>query len=303
MSTVKTKVDLQLVEDFLQHHYRLDKVALEVIADGEISQAYFFEVSGQQKVLRINAKTDEGFQKDIYATKHFKSDQLPIPTIDEIGQLDNGMYFAVSERTPGKTLDRFSADELVSLLPEIIATADAIHKIEPKGEGYGWFKIDGTAPCKSWHEALDNLQASEDDNSLPDISFFEMDYYQGLQAKIKDLYQYIPNDVRHLVHGDYGFGNTLSDGKMITGVIDWHDGRYGDPLWDVAWLDFWGDQVGFAAAFRQHYDDQGRLPDNFDERIQCYKLITGSTGLAFFAKSGQQEKYEHAKKILGEIKG
>lgn len=290
MSTAKTRVDQQLVEDFIKQHYGLKDISLETIADGEISQAYYFDLNGQQKVLRINAKTDEGFQKDIYAAEHFKSDQLPIPTINEVGQLDNGMYFAISDRSAGKTLDRFTSDELVSLLPEIIATADVIHKIKPLGEGYGWFKTDGTAPCSSWHEALDDVQASEDDSSLPDIPFFEMDYYHALQAKIKDLYQYVPNDVRQLVHGDYGFGNTLSDGKTITGVIDWHDGRYGDPLWDVAWLDFWGDKVGFAAAFRQHYDDHGRLPNNFDERVQCYKLITGSTGLAFFAKSGQKEK-------------
>ncbi len=301
MSTVKTKINAQVVTDFLKQHYNLNDVELETIADGEMSQAYYFEMHGQQKVLRINASTDEGFRKELYAKKHFASKQLLIPAIDEVGQLDNGMYFAVSERSVGKTLYAFSTSELISLMPEIIATAEAIHAIEPPGTGYGWFKLDGNAPCKSWHEALDVVQASEDDVRLPDISFFEMDYYKNLQAKIKDLYKYVPKDIHQLVHGDYGFSNTLSDGKIITGVIDWHDGRYGDPVWDVAWLDFWDSKTGFATAFRQHYADQDRLPDNFDERIKCYKLISGSTGLAFFAKSDQKDKYDYAKQIIASI--
>jgi hygromycin-B 4-O-kinase len=133
MSTVKTKINAQVVTDFLKQQYNVADVTLETIADGEMSQAYFFAVHGQQKVLRINATTDEGFRKDMYAKEHFASKQLLIPAIEDVGQLDNGMYFAISERSVGKTLYAFTTGELIRLLPEIIATAEAIHAIEPPG--------------------------------------------------------------------------------------------------------------------------------------------------------------------------
>jgi aminoglycoside phosphotransferase (APT) family kinase protein len=43
---------------------------------------------------------------------------------------------------------------------------------------------------------------------------------------------------KHLVHGDFGFHNTISDGQAITGVLDWADSRLGDFLYDVVTLTF-----------------------------------------------------------------
>ena len=43
----------------------------------------------------------------------------------------------------------------------------------------------------------------------------------------------------YLLHGDYGFDNVLVDQGKISGVLDWANAKYGDFLYDVAWLDFW----------------------------------------------------------------
>jgi hygromycin-B 4-O-kinase len=297
MSTAKTKVTPQLIQDFVKKHGYAG-VDFQSIEDGDLSQAYFFTTKTGDKVLRINS-TDEGFLKDKYAANHFSSN-LPIPVIEEVGQLAEDMYFAISERSPGKTLDKFSKDEISKLMPEIMAMADKLHSTPPAGKGYGWWRLDASGKSGSWHDALDAMQQGEDDSKLADIAYFDHKLYASLRAEILTYYQYCP-DERQLVHGDFGFNNTLSDGIIITGLIDWHGSMYGDPLWDVAWLDFWGDWQGYATAFRQHYEDQGHLSANFDERLICYKLIVGANSLAFFAKSEQPEKYAYAKKLLAEI--
>jgi hygromycin-B 4-O-kinase len=299
MSTAKTKVTPQLIQAFAKKHGYAD-ATFEPIEDGELSQAYFFSTANGDKVLRINS-TDEGFLKDKYAAEHFTGGHVPIPKIEAVGQLTKDRYFAVSERAPGKTLDKLGKGEVNSLMPEIIVSLEAIHATSPIGEGYGWWRLDGSGKSSSWHAALDAMQQGEDDSPLASITYFDHKQYESLRAEILDYYQYCP-DIRQLVHGDYGFNNSLSDGATITGIIDWHGSMYGDPLYDVAWLDFWNYRQGYAAAFKLHYEDRGRLPANFDERLICYKLIIGANSLAFFAKSGQPEKYDFAQKIIAGIR-
>ena len=39
-----------------------------------------------------------------------------------------------------------------------------------------------------------------------------------------------------LVHGDFGFHNTLWDERRCTGLLDWEVAGFGSPLTDLAWL-------------------------------------------------------------------
>lgn len=295
MSTAKTQVNLQILNDFLSKR-AVSSLSLKSITGGELSQAYTFSENGKEKILRIN-KNDEGFQKDKYAAEHFSSDQLPIPQIEEIGKLADGMYFAISERATGKPLDMFSSEEVLSMMPAIVDLATTIHKTKLNNEGYGWWRIDGTGKCDTWLEALDEMQEADDDYKLKNVSFFEPDFYKRVTDEIKKYYQYCPEE-RHLVHQDYGYDNVIADGDRITGVIDWHGSMYGDFLWDVAWLEFWDKSKGYKQAFRDYYAMHSMLPEHFDERIKCYKLITGKNSMAFFAKSNQAEKYKFAKTQL-----
>lgn len=300
MSTYKTRVEAATLDAFFAEHPAVNPKTIETIADGEGSQAFFFEEQHVAKVLRINKHHDEGFRKDILAYERFRNDSVPIPKIEEVGELPGGAFFAVSVRSEGKTLDKLSNDETKTVMFEVIRTMDAIHQIPPIGEGYGFIQLDGSGKYDSWHEALDADQKDEEDaEALANSSFFEQDIYNRLRAKIKHYYQFIPNDIRQLIHRDYGFNNTLSDGQKVTGVIDWHDAQYGDPMYDVAWLDFWAPWQHWEPAIRQYYQEQDRMANYFDERLACYKLIIGANSMSFFAKSEQEEKYKWARdKVL-----
>lgn len=304
MSTYKTKINSAVIDGFIGEHFGPGVSDVALIADGEVSQACIVTTPTNTKVVRFNRHTDEGYRKDRFAYEHFRSPKVLIPEIEEIGTLPDGMFFSVSTFVPGVTLDKLPTEELLATMPAMIVTMEAIHETSPVGTGFGAIQLDGNGNAQSWHEALDQSQVSNDDDQLDSIAMFERDLYEQFRARIREKYRFCPNDIRQLIHRDFGFNNTLAlDGK-ITGVIDWDDMAYGDPLYDVAWQDFWkagfswGKDIDILSAAQQHYSQHGGVPESFQERIDCYKMIIGTNCLSFYAKSNQRHKYDF---VRGEL--
>jgi aminoglycoside phosphotransferase (APT) family kinase protein len=90
---------------------------------------------------------------------------------------------------------------------------------------------------------------------------------------------------RALLHGDYSLDNILADAGQISGVIDWGSCCYGDPLRDVAWVEFWAPQLGFAAA----YLAAGPPEPDADTRLACYRACIAARALGFYLHVGQRE--------------
>jgi hygromycin-B 4-O-kinase len=300
MSTMKTQVEDHKVEKFVRELFQNDSLTLHRISDGELAQAFFFDLPDGPRVIRVRLGSNTGFLKDQFAFEHFSSGALPIPRITQIGEIEDELFYAISERAPGKPLDQFSHDEINSLVPEIISRLDTIHEVKPAGGGYGTWDLTGQGEFGSWREAVSaNLQL--DDDETKSAEFYDNSLVAGLHTEISALLKFIPEE-RVLLHSDYGFNNALSDGKRITGVIDWENSGYGDYMFDVAWLDFWVDSQGYAKAFEEHYAKQNRNVSHFNERLACYKLVIGLGSLGFFARSRQREKYEFVQEVIGRIR-
>jgi hygromycin-B 4-O-kinase len=305
MSEIKTKVDNSTIDKFFERHDQASRESLQEIGHGEISQAYFFEEQGATKVLRINAHTDKGFKKDQYAYENFSGPNIPIPKIEEIGEISEGVYYAVSEKSPGKTLVTMSHEEYLQIVPSLMQTLDEIHHLQPIGEGFGSIQPDGNAPHATWKDFLKHHRPEGDWlEKLKTIDFFDADLIQAGWHKAEQMHKYLPDNVRQVIHSDYGFDNALGEGNQITGVIDWNDCKYGDPLVDVARLDLWQSmygperQINFAELFKQRYTADNRLPENYDERILCYKIISCVGGMTFFAEANLPVKYAATQTVL-----
>jgi aminoglycoside phosphotransferase (APT) family kinase protein len=75
-----------------------------------------------------------------------------------------------------------------------------------------------------------------------------------------------------LLHGDLGIHNLIStDGKTISGIIDWEDCMAGDPVFDIA---FWGTffKDGMIEEFLKGYTAVHTLSDDFYTRYWLYYL-------------------------------
>jgi hygromycin-B 4-O-kinase len=91
-----------------------------------------------------------------------------------------------------------------------------------------------------------------------------------------------------VVHFDFGGDNLIVDAGEVTAVIDWGNGAYGDPLYDLANLTFWTPEHGN----REEYLRQaGRARLDFAERLLAYELHHGLLSLRFFAHMGLRDAY------------
>jgi hygromycin-B 4-O-kinase len=300
MSTYKTKVDHVLVQNFLHKKYGQSIHSIMPVSDGESAQAYYFDSpNGQHLVLKVSDRDAYSFHKDQFAYEHFRSEKLPIPRTIEVGEIQNSLHYSLSERAAGKTLDKFSKEEINKLMPEIIECMEQIHSTLPAGEGFGKWDLNGKAEYSSWNDSL-SADLYLDDQETKAADFYNEELATSLRKEILTLLPMMPEE-RKLIHWDFGHNNTLSDGIKITGVFDWANAAYGDTLVDVAWLDFWAEEQGFVSAIKKHRKTSGYDLKNYNERIICYKLIIGLSSLGFFARSRQRDAYNNTIQIISRI--
>ncbi|MDB5259743.1 MAG: hypothetical protein JWO73_951 [Candidatus Taylorbacteria bacterium] len=307
MSTHKTIADTETIASFLKIEFPSGFSDLEVITGGEGSQAYSFAASGTQYIIRINKHHTLGFRKDEYAFSHLASPSIPIPKIFKIGKITSGLRFCISERVEGKTLNSFAEAEFESFLPVMFDVLDAVHAVDVSGSGgYGKWGADGQAEGGNWKEYLMTVdkyaKGMQGTVGLFETTFLEKDFWDSAYARLAELVRSCP-EARFLVHGDYGSNNVLSDGRRITGVIDWESSMYGDFLYDVAWLSFWSRSLDFQSLYLEHSKKKGMQIENYAERMLCYKLYIGLSSLSFYAYSGQKEKYAKTKGSISRLLG
>lgn len=305
-SKLKTKVDADIVLSFLRENFATDTASLTPIAEGEISQAFSFTSERGAFVIRVLSETNHlkylTFEKDQYASKHFSQRNIPVPQTHELGPLKDGFFYSITEKALGQTLDHFTKPEIRRMMPELIRVLDAIHAVEIGDTLFGNWGVHGESTEASWQDFLrirwEEFRAHEEKQN--GTALLEPDVVAILRARYGELIDYCPN-IRQLVHGDYGFNNVLADGRKITAVIDWQESKYGDFLFDVAWLSFWDTDIGYAEIFRNHYHDRNIAVPNFRERLLCYQLNIGLGALRAYSKANHPKPYEWAKKRLFDL--
>jgi len=150
----------------------------------------------------------------------------------------------------------------------------------------------------SWREAIRDIRTRTIVNAdwyTWDQLFRETRMEEVVHARvcreIERLVPFLPED-RSLVHGDFGYDNVLTADGRVTAVLDWGEGQYGDPLYDIAWLDFHSQGVSYAALAKKHEALKGKPSPHFDDRLLCYELCIGLGSLGFCARAGKDEEYE-----------
>ena len=292
MSTVKTKISPELVIRYLQKHFDKDVEGIDFIKGGESSQAFRFCSKGDDFIVRVNT-SDESFRKDKYAFEHFASVMILIPEILHIGQ-EEGYAFAISTMSLGVIIKNLPDAQLLLVLPEMISILDTIHSTDISSQaGFGKWNTNGVGEFASWKYFLLNVGMYIESGKLFETTFLEREVWMKIYTEMEILTAFCPEG-RYLVHGDYGSDNVISDGRRITGILDWAESIYGDFVYDVAWLSFWGYEK--SELYEKPYQERN-IP-NFKERLLCYKLHIGLGSLSFFAYSQQKDKYSVVRERL-----
>jgi hygromycin-B 4-O-kinase len=310
--TLKPAADVTHTRALLRQRFAGDAAEVRPLTGGVFSRAYAFTAAGQGYVIRLNtaAHAAEGFAKDDYAWRHFASPALPIPRVILTGQAGE-VQFAISDLVLGRTLEALSPDERRAALPSLLNTLDAIARADVSAsQGYGDWGGDGQGRFARWHDYLAAVINNEtegfyhDWHALFHESFLERDAYEAIYRHMLQLAARCPEE-RALLHNDYWFENILAAGEHITGVIDWANALYGDPLYDVARLSWGSAWPGWwyedgADFLRARY---GATP-GYAERIACYECHLGLDDLRYYAKVRNREQYTWTRdRLLARVTG
>jgi hygromycin-B 4-O-kinase len=288
-----------------------DRVAgVERLTGGVFSRAFAFSVDERDYVVRVNAAAHaaESFAKDDYAWRHFASPALPVPRIVALGET-SGWHYAIGERVAGLPLSAFSRAERRRALPAALDTLEEVGKVDTgASRDYGDWGSDGNGKFASWQAYLADIIENHADGyyadwqRLFDESFLERDVYEAIYERMLERAERCPNE-RALIHNDFHFDNLMAAGERITGVLDWSNALYGDPLYDVAWLARPSPDPGWW------YDDSeilrarfGAAPD-YDTRLTCYQLHIGLDHLRFYAKNDRPADYRFTRDWLLALHG
>jgi uridine kinase len=276
---------------FLVANVGPDVTKVRALGAGEWSRAYAFELLGGCYVVRFSRYLDD-FEKDRRAAAYSGPD-LPIPAIVDVGTTENG-YFAISDHKAGVGLDTLDEHEMLALLPRLLRTLDAIAGVDVTDtRGLGYWTADGAGTSTSWRSSLLVVGADRSGsrihgwrarlaNSNAGTEVFDHGY-----RRLTELVERCP-DERRLVHSDLLNNNVLVDDGQISAVLDWGSSKYGDPLYDAAWLSFWWpwyepwQTIDIDAALLNHLGAQLEV----NVRLQCYRLHIGLEGMAYEAFAG-----------------
>lgn len=275
---------------------------------GEWSQAYAYRHDGGEYVIRFG-RYAEDFAKDRRAAQ-YGSPALPIPMVTEIGEAFGGAY-AISERAFGEFIDDLDGAGMCAVLPSLFAALDAARRVDLLAtQGYGGWDADGVAPRESWRAAL--LAVAEDGSAdrivgwrsgMMRSTVATQAFQEGLD-RLHSLLPYVSED-RHLIHCDLLHFNVLVADDRISAVVDWGCSLYGDFLYDIAWIVFWGPWypawrgIDFKGEAAHHFRTIGLDVPDFEERLRCYQLHIGLDSLKYNAFKQRWDELESvARQVL-----
>jgi hygromycin-B 4-O-kinase len=308
--TAEPANDRARVRAILHAHFTTDATNIHPLTGGVFSRAFAFTANDRAYVIRLSdfGHAAESFAKDAYAGRHFASPTLPIPIVVARG-MDADTFYVISERAAGHTLELLSPPARQSLLRAILDTLDAIAHADVHGtSGYGDWDSTGTGEAATWHDYLAAIIENRVTgfyrhwHALFRDSFLEREAYEMIYHEMLRLAMFCSEE-RALIHNDFHFANVLADGHHITGVIDWGNALYGDPLHEIAQLAWWSSWPGWwydngAALLRQRYGDA----PHYDERIACYTCHVALDELRYNARIGNRTQYERVRdRILARI--
>ncbi|NMB57513.1 phosphotransferase [Candidatus Beckwithbacteria bacterium] len=164
---------------------------------------------------------------------------------------------------------------------------------------YGDIDINGNAKFGSWKEFILDIRNDYYDGKqfIFENTFWEKSIYDRIIFELENTIQFLPED-KYLIHGDLGHDNTFVRDQKIVAITDWEESKYGDFVYDIAWLDFWGTSLDYASKFLQYFKSLGEDHKNYQKRLYCYQCHIGLGTLAFYVKTGQKDNYNRAKERI-----
>ena len=243
------------------------------VLKGNVNIVRKIEMNGKLYIVRMHPKGVKNgyFYAEQMALNECFQKHLPVPQVLEIHEArdENDMDFMLLTVSSGTNMDIYleeQGDREKDLLVDAGMQMAALHKIRVSNFGFFDNRI-----AKEKHELVglhkkyhDFIWTGLEENLQRLIA---LNVLQKMQAdKMKKVFEVMDfelDDGPRLIHNDFADWNLLTDGKSITGILDWDECHAGDPIADIAcWSTFYS--LERLENFIKGYEKVAKLPDDYE---------------------------------------
>lgn len=289
------------VRDFLRSHHGQEPKDLESLHGGFWSAAFGYRIGKDRLVLRINDEPD-GFRSDERAMR-YGSSAMPVPKVLAVGP-GFGRWFAVSRRHDGRFLEDASPDEVEVIAPTVVGLLASLAEVEDdpadvegRPNWQEWLLAGITdlpgQPTSGWRLRLAADRVAER-------------IYLAAEERIRSLLEACPSRGQ-LVHSDLLHHNVLitPTGDAVSAVFSWKCSTWGDSIYDLAWLTFWGRWHDGIGALDLWDRVAATIPSSeatdLSIRHHAYELQIGASHLGWYTALGDSDNLRWTVRQIDEL--
>lgn len=197
----------------------------------------FFITDGNGKEYAIKHST--GASTDILAYDLLRANNIKIPVPKMFGSFTiNDKPVVILEKIKFPLLETVSVSQMYKYIPSMVENLEEIHKVKSNNTGY----LSSQSEILTWKDRV----LSKFSGSDPSVNWNEISKRKGLDERLTlSSVDKILNTISHtdFIDGSYSFLHTdfnqrnlfiNPDSNNITGIIDWGEAMFGDPIFDFA---------------------------------------------------------------------
>lgn len=262
--------------------------------------------NGEEVIIRCHPKGIKNgyfYAESLASSKALESGVPAYKTLG-IHDLENesDISYQIIEKLPGDTVQFYlknHEEQEEKLVYQMGVTMAKLHKI--RVDGFGPFKNDEAENGKlvgRYSNLSDAINAGLDENLERLIKNGVLK--EDVTVKMKELFtdnSLLDSQDAVLVHNDFADWNLLTDGNVITGIIDWDECVGGNPIEEIAcWSTFFDPER--LNKFLEGYFSVAERPDNFEEMFELLRLRYTISKMALRTKRYNYEKTEFLKGMI-----
>ncbi|MEK7497354.1 MAG: aminoglycoside phosphotransferase family protein [Patescibacteria group bacterium] len=296
----------EIVKDIVLKAIGVELDNLERVVAGEVNEVYDAQTSEGRCIVRISRGKETRFLAEKWALDKAREAGVPAPNmffVDEV--MDNGkkLKVCVENKLPGVAMnelveqDKLNDEQIEQINLEAGEILARIHSVIP--QGFGKLYEGGMGSKKTWADYM--LKHYNDKRNDELYTFAEKvgisrDQIDKAIDILKD-HEYIYKTVTpHLLHCDFGPKHFLITDGQITGIIDFENCMSGDPVYDFAWKNYFGEDT-----LKEGYLKLAELPDDYELRVKLYGLRIGIDLIWWYVAENHTTGMAHAKKKMEEL--
>ncbi len=233
----------------------------------------FLFTSDEMKYL-LTVSTEEKGKRNRYFYDNFRDSTTPATPLIITGCSESGKHISLYALPHGCLCSTLSLPELEPLIPSIQNTLFEIHLTPlPFSVGYGPLNQNGAGEHCDWKSYLSEwLQRLDFSNiSVPEKDkYYNPDIFTKAYDVVFRMIEKYSSESKQLLHGLFNPSQLIIENGLVIDIINWHDCRYGDYLFDVASLEL---ATPLCTSMRAIYAEKGFDIENYNQRLTCYKLL------------------------------